>query len=366
MFRRLLPLTKIVLWVAALYVTFDTLAIRTGFYFSYLEPESIAGSVLLSRTLVEHRLDKSRANVLVLGDSRVGEGFSAKQANEIAKDTKLNFIGCGIPGSTPRVCNYFLRKIDPERTQFSAVVIMTDALTDTEVNEDFVNYKLDLNYCLPLLNWSDLPSFPATFSKPELQERARSLIAFPLAFAQTDIKALLLHPLDRARKASLWRSNYANGTDDYAGQPVALPDLELEGAPLHPRDWADIRESIRPQLRDYIALASGYYPRPPVALAKNYHRLWYEKIARAYQAKGVPVYVFLMPRGPYHTRLGCPTALAGSLADLSAEGIIRFIPPERYAALEVPGNFFDQLHMNSAGRAQLTDLLAHALMEQKL
>ena len=366
MFRRLLPFFKIVLCIAALYAAFDTLVVRTGFYFRYAEPESIAGSVLLGRTLVDCRMDHSRENIIVLGDSRVGEGFSSKKANEIAKVTKLNFIGCGIPGSTPRVWAYFLRKVDPERTKFSAVVLMTDAVTDTEINEDFVNYKLDLNYCLPLLNWGDLQTFPATFSKPELRDRARRLIAFPLVFAQTDLRALLLHPLDRARKAAQWRSNYATGADDYPGQPTILPDLELEGSPLLPRDWAGIREEIRPQLASYLALSSGYYPRPSVDLATQYRRLWFGQIAREYRAKGIPVFVFLMPRGPYHAKLGCPTALAGSMAALASEGAVRFLPPQPFAALEVPGNFFDQLHLNSVGRTKLTDLLTHTIMEQKL
>jgi hypothetical protein len=101
-------------------------------------------------------------------------------------------------------------------------------------------------------------------------------------------------------------------------------------------------------------------------LATDYRRLWYGKIAREYLAMGVPVYVFLMPRGPFHAKLGCPTALSGSLAKLSANGTLHFLPPQSFAALEVPGNFFDQLHVNAIGRAKLTDLLAHAIMDQNL
>ncbi|HEY4248077.1 MAG TPA: hypothetical protein VGM64_14595 [Lacunisphaera sp.] len=356
---------KTLLWVVVLYFACDFLIFRTGLYFKYVEPQSIAGSVVLGRAIVNHYENPARGNIIVLGDSRVGEGFSAKQANELATSTNLNFIGCGIPGSTPRVWYYFLRQVDPEQKKFSAIVLMTEALTDGELADDFVDYKIDANYCLPLLRWSDLSSFPKTFSKKEQRDRAWQSIAFPLVFAQKDIRGLIAHPVERFRKAALWHSTYPEAIYNYPGRQEVLPDLELEGNPPHPRDWKNVRESIRPQVSGYLAMSSGYYPHPPIALATSYRNEWYGEIAHEYSAKGVPVYVVLMPRGPYHTALKAPTAPSGSLAELSASGLLHLLPPSAFVGLEIPGNFCDQLHMNTIGRHKFTELLARLIMEQK-
>lgn len=367
MFRRLSPLLKLLFWVTALYGIADALVIRTGFYFKYLEPESIAGSVLLNRTVVAQRLDSNRSNIIVVGDSQVGEGFSAKLANEIAIDTKLNFIGCGISGSTPRVWRYFLRQVDPQRKKFKAIILMANAISDEDIVEDFENYKLDLNYCLPLLTWSDWQTFPQSFPNPALCERARRSIAFPIAFAQNDLKALLMHPVQRIRKVALWQSGYPTWIYDYPARPESLPNLILEGSPAQPRDWQGVPDSLRPQLGGYFAQAAATYPHPPLASVSAYRKKWYGDIARDYLATGVPVYVFLMPRGPYHAQLKGSPVLAGTLAELAAKNSIRFLPPEPFGQLEVASNFFDQLHLNAIGRGKLTDLLAREIMarEQK-
>ncbi len=348
----------------ALYGAFDYLVFRTGYYFKYVEPESIAGSVQLNRTVVDQRLDPNRSNIIVVGDSQVGEGFSAKLANEIAKDKRLNFIGCGISGSTPRVWRYFLREVDPERKKFKAIILMANAISDEDIVEDFENYKLDLNYCLPLLTWSDWQTFPPSFPNPALRERARRSIAFPLAFAQNDLKALLLHPILRTRKVTLWQSGYPTWIYDYPARPESLPSLILEGSPAQPRTWAGVPDSLRPQLAGYFAQAAANYPHPPLASVSAYRKKWYGDIARDYLAAGIPVYVFLMPRGPYHAELKGPPVLTGALAELATKGSIHFLPPEPFGRLEVAGNFFDQLHLNSIGRAKLTNLLAREILER--
>jgi len=348
-----------------LYGIFDAAVIRTGYWLKYIEPESIAGTVQLNRKVVAQRFDPSRSNIIVVGDSQVGEGFSAKLANEVAHGTKLNFIGCGISGSTPRVWRYFLREVDPQRNKFKAIVLMANAISDEDIVEDFENYRLDLNYCLPLLSWCDWQTFPQSFPDPALRQRARRSIAFPLAFAQSDLRELFRHPILRARKVSLWQSGYPTWIYDYPARPESLPSLVLDGSPAQPRSWDLVPESLRPRLQGYFAQAAVNYPHPPRAAVSAYRRKWYGEIARDYLSTGIPVYVFLMPRGPYHTQLKAPPVLAGALAELASKGAIRFLNPERFGQLEVASNFFDQLHLNAIGRAKLTDLLAREVMERE-
>lgn len=354
-------LLKIILCAFLFYALWDYAVVRSGLYFRVIEPESTVGSVLLYRTVIEQRLDRSRANILVVGDSRVGEGFSAKLANRIAGKSGPNFIGCGISGSTPRVWRYFLRSVDHDRTKFSAIVLMTSALTDDEIYEDLGNRTSDMNYCLPLLSYSDLYHFPETFSDKKLLDRARWAIVFPLAFLQSDIRGFILHPIARAQKASFWRSGYPDWIYDYPARPEALPNFAFETNSIRPRDWQGVSDPLKSQLEGYFAELSGGFQHLPLATVASYRRTWYGGIAADYASTGVPVYVFLMPRGPFHAQLKGLGPVTGSLASLASSGSIRLLDPKPFSELEIPANFFDHLHLNAVGREKLTQCLVKTL-----
>ena len=55
-----------------------------------------------------HYRDPTRRNILVLGNSQIGEGFSAQIADAASArgDSKAHFVNGSIPGTTPRVWDY--------------------------------------------------------------------------------------------------------------------------------------------------------------------------------------------------------------------------------------------------------------------
>ena len=122
------------LWVA-LSLSFlfaaDGLLFRTGQYSQYLEPDSSAGTLESTLYWLRNTKPAQVPEVLVIGDSRVAEGFSALVA-AAAVNQRLYFWNFGVPGTTPRVWYYTLRDADPTRRRFAAIVFALDGYSDAD------------------------------------------------------------------------------------------------------------------------------------------------------------------------------------------------------------------------------------------
>ncbi len=89
---------------------------RLGWYNKYLEPESSAGMVESYLFWLKHTLPTAVPEVMVLGDSRIAEGFSSRDADRVAGN-KIHFWNFGMGGTSPRIWYYVLRDADPDSAQ---------------------------------------------------------------------------------------------------------------------------------------------------------------------------------------------------------------------------------------------------------
>lgn len=345
--------------IAAIVVGWDALLFRSGLYYRWIEPRSTAGTTRGAIRVVEHSYDLGRRNVLVLGNSRIGEGFSSVLADEATKGAGLHFINAAIPGTDPRVWYYVLRQVDAQAEHFAAVVVPVPYDPET-VAAPPADYSLDIAYLAPWLRLDDFLDFPASFDDPSLTQRARRAIAFPGQPMREDVAALLASPLQRRRDVSIWRRHYVGDALRYGGRAEALPDLALDPKTLQPLDWLGREAELKPKLSGYLAaLASPPHPSAQ-ARARNddYYREWLRRIAQPYRAHGVPVIVIEVPRGPFHGAHAAVPAAAGAVAELAATGLLTVLPGDSFVDLEQPRYFFDGLHLNRAGREQFSPRLA--------
>jgi hypothetical protein len=311
---------------------------------------------MVALSAFDHEYKKGEKNVVVVGDSRVGEGFSITVANPVGQKEGVNFIGLGMPGTTPRVWYYFLRRIARHTKPLAALVLMTDSLDDRSVVENLSNRDLDISYMMPLLRTMDILQFVESFHDTDARIRALRAAALPALAMQSDFHAFLTSPIARIEKARQFRRNYAGWMATYSGRPVRVPDVprSVLFAP-----WFD-PNAVSPN----IAQSLGAYlrnlrePSHPVEETKEYRRLWYGRIAAFYQNRRVPVYVYQMPRGPFHKELVGDLPAEGSLLDLAHSGKIALLPSAPFVELEQPQFFFDFVHLNGAGRKIFSENLA--------
>lgn len=345
--------------MAAIVAGWDALLFRSGLYYRWIEPRSTAGTTRSALQVVERTYEPGRRNVLVLGNSRIGEGFSSALADEAAAGSGLHFVNAAIPGTDPRVWYYLLRQVDPQAERFAAVVVTVpyDAGALAAAPAD---YPLDVAYLAPLLRLQDLLDFPASFDAAGMVQRARRAIVFPAQPMHEDIAALLAAPLQRLRDVRAWRRHHVGDVLHYGGRAEALPELELDPATRLPLDWQGREAELKPKLADYFAALSS--PPKPSAQARQssdrYYRQWLGRIARPYRAHGVPVIVTEVPRGPFHGAQAARPTPTGAVAELAAAGLLKVLPGDSFVDLEQPRYFFDALHMNRAGRERFSPRLA--------
>ncbi len=357
MLKRIAQLLKLVIAIVAIPFLFDVLIFRSGVYTPWIKFESTAGAVVAATMAIDHYYDASRRNILVLGTSQVGEGFSATIADATGSRPDLHFVNGAIPGTTPRVWNYLLRRIDPDATRFAAIVMMVD-YDERFQRFDYPNWPLDTSYLTPLLRLLDLFDYPSSFSAADQREHARRAILFPLLALREDVLAFIAHPLDRAQDVDESRPVWIDAVGTYSGHSEQLPELGLDTATGIPTDWGENAAENRAKFENYFREARRTAaPELQVANLAYFHD-WVGRIARRYQAHDVPVIVFCMPRGPWRNELQGAPELGAALRDLRDQRLVAALPADAFIALEQPRFFFDTQHMNTAGRQRFSAMLA--------
>ena len=141
---------RAVLWTALALAAFlfaDAAIFRSGWYNRYLEPDSYAGTPALRLYWLAHMPPLKVPDVMVVGDSRIAEGFSVRAASA-AVDGKFHFENFGMGGSNPRIWYYVLRDADPQRNRFAAIAIMVTPYSDEDGTFDEQNTIADLSYSI--------------------------------------------------------------------------------------------------------------------------------------------------------------------------------------------------------------------------
>lgn len=358
--QRIWPLLKLVLVAFVGLLLIDVILFRTGLYATWIEPNSSAGSVVGATMLIKRETRVDTHNVLILGNSKIGEGFSASLADQASGRADLHFVNGAVAGSTPRIWYYLLRELDPECNRYAAVAMMVDY--DPATNQDDMgNYAADTNYLQPLLRFTDFSEYSSSFTKPDERERARRAIALPMQALHDDVSALLRSPFQRFRDTGHNRRLWMDSAVAYGGHDERLPDLAVDVATGMPRNWTGVPAANQPGLEAYFRGTRQNASAQTIAANNVYIERWIGSIAQCYRAAGGKVFVFSMSRGPWHELLVPAPEIGGALADLAKRGLVEPLPAATFVPLEQPKFFFDTLHMNHGGREVFSRLLATQL-----
>lgn len=355
--RRLAPLLHLVMAGLFTLAGLDAVVFRSGWYWRFVEPNSTAGASVGAELATARYREPGRKNVLMLGDSRVGEGFSMRLADAAAGRDDLHFVNAAIPGTGPRVWHYQLRAVDPDATRFAAIVLMVE-FDVTQRQQDLDDFSLDTNHVLPWLRLADLIDYPASFGDGDERARARRAILFPVQALHDDVLAFAMAPRARVAAATTDRAAWLTAVGQYPGRESALPDLPIDPARGLPVEWGPREAELKPLLDGYFRDIHREAPSGRQARNDDYLRTWLGRIAARYGGTGIPVVVYAVPRGPWHRALRPRMQVAAAITELASRGRIHALPGDAFSELEQPQYFFDALHMNRAGRERFSRLLA--------
>ncbi len=346
-----------------LFFLLDAAVFRTGLYGHWVDPTSRDGTVAQSIDNARHA-PAGVPMLLVLGDSRIGEGFSARIANEVAHAAQANitFVSGGVGSSTARSWYYFLRENLARGQVPSAVALMAVSYHDNEGGNE-ADRRLDIGLVHSLLGLRDAMTFPSSFLTSDARLDAVRSILFSGLYYKSDFAAFLNNPSHRLAVLKTWRQVGYESANMYPGRAASVTGLRLDPA----TGALTLPDNLSPAER---ALLEGYATRlrgqsaQPVENRETaaYRALWFNRIIQLCAAHGIEVFIFRMPRGPLHFLADDDEGATGVFAALRDTGRARLLPATSFNALERPEFFFDDLHLNATGRQRLSADLATSLI----
>lgn len=346
--RHLLILTLV---IGLIWMLLESLVFRTGFYYRHwVEPNSNAGTTALSLRLARRNATLQPPTVLVLGDSRVGMGFSPAVAQDTAPG--FNFINVAVPGSKPRTWYYLLRAMVRKQVPFKLVVV---GLVYPPMGAgNWPDWPLDPAFMAPLVDLRDAGEFPASFSDPAVRRQAQEAIWLPALLMQKDIQNLLSSPSERREhlEAMRWR---LDNIGSWRGREGVMPELTF-GPDRRVLDWKDATPEQRAALETHLRVLSQTAPDHT-----DYTQFWFGKLLELIRENDAQLIFYPLPRGPYAQILPPQNVAPLWLTDLQKAPDVTVLAPDFLADLEAPEYFVDALHANSTARVITAERVAHAV-----
>jgi len=338
------------------YFLVDAALFRSGWYLRFLEPNSTAGQVELRFRLLRNRPPGASPEVLVLGDSRVAEGFSAPKANA-AVDNRLHFENAGISGTTPRAWYYLIRDLDPTARRYAAVVLPLDDYSDQDAGEELSSRAADLNYLVGRLRITDCFPFASSMSDPTLRLQTFVGCLFKGIPLRQDLKDFALHYDSRIQSANAWRRDGALWLDGYGGRPENVSGITA--------DWVNRRVNFPAGLSDVQKATiqdSVMSPDiPQTGALTRYRKQWFGRILNRYKGSSTRILFVELPRAPIpRPDRAVPARFLDSVR--SRPGVV-ILPSNTFRDLEKPELFFDGRHLNKDGQPLFSKQLAIAVFD---
>ena len=347
------PLMRGVWWSAIALLAFllvEAAVFRSGWYTRYLQPVSSAGMVENHLYWLRHAPPAKQGEVVVIGDSRIAEGFTVPAAGA-ATGNRLKFWNFGIGGMSPRVWYYLLRDADPGRRRFRAIVLPLDRYSDSDPSLSQRDHIIDLNYSIGRLRLSDCWDFAMSMESSANQRTALIGCIFKGVVLRADLHEFLEDSAARLKICLYEREHGMGDIDNYSGIAKNLTGLSADldrGVIYFPQgvnesQMNSIRQTLTPDLK------------PDNGETTSYRRQWLGGILDLYKNSPTRIIFLQLPRAPLPVQDKVPPRFIQSVA--SRQGV-SVISPERYRDLERPELFGDGLHLNADGRKIFTARLA--------
>jgi hypothetical protein len=329
----------------------DSLLFRTGWYVSYLPPDSSAGILESHLHWLEQTPPSSTPEVLVVGDSRIAEGFSTRVADS-AVNRRLHFWNFGVAGTTPRVWYYALRAADPTRRRFAAIVVELDKYSDADwfsASDDRIS---DQNYLVMQLGLSDCAGFASSMNDMTLERHALLGCLFRGVVLRPDVQDFLAHPRARLARSRDWLNNGLRYITAYGGKTDSLQGLTI--------DWSSraihFPDGVSEPTRANVKMFALPEPVKNTGALARYRRLWLGGILDQYKDSPTRIIFFQIPRGPLvNPQSDSGPNFVDTVATLPR---VTVLPADTFTDLERPDLFADGLHLNHEGQPIFSDHLA--------
>jgi hypothetical protein len=331
----------------------DGLLFRTPFYPSILQMDSSTGAFELTLRREQQAQARNGDNLVVtLGDSRFA--YSPRLANQVTAQTGYVFRHAGVAGTDVRSWHYMLRDLDPTARRYRAIVF---GVTDYDDEDEFFTPDDDiraLHYAIARLRWSDAIEFALSFHSLGCKWEALRGASLKGIVYQSDLLAFLSKPTERIRRARIEHRDFDKWTYDYLETPRSMAGLRI--------DWTAWKATFPPGLdqdqQDTVNRDLMREPAPQTGRLAAFRRAWYGRILDRYRGSPTKIIFVRLPRGPIPRPDGLVRKKSSTIREFASLPNVLLCDEHAFDSLEQPDLFRDGMHLNRAGIARFSPMLA--------
>jgi hypothetical protein len=342
---------NLLLGIAA-FVCIDGIIFHTGLYPSILAPSSYAGRVAVLTRAEKERPPSGLKEVLVLGDSRMAEGFSTKVAADLGSAAGVKFVTLAEPASTANTWYYMLREVDPTARRYWAIVVPYGVGYEPTSAE-----PLRISMAAPLLRYGDCLTFASAFQQWSGRFRAFTACILRGSAYQSDVADLLEHPLARIRSIQR-EAAMADARAAYTGRDYDMVGTTYDPATGQMTFPPRLTEAQRQAIRKSLLQPS----QSEMAYSLKLQRDWIPRILSRYAKSPTALVLTPVPRGPFNQLPAFSVTQRVPFPQTLAQRVVLSLPEQTFSFLERPDYFFDAFHLNAKGRQKFTEKLVTELV----
>src|SRR6059036_2380755 len=349
---RPLHVTRNLLLGITAFVCLDGVIFHSGLYVSILAPDSYAGRLEILTRAEKQRPASGLKEVLVLGDSRMAEGFSTAVADELGSAAGFKFVTLAEPASTANTWYYMLREVDPTAQRYWAIVVPYGIGYEPTSAE-----PLRISMAAPLLRYSDCFTFASAFQQWSGRFRAVTACILRGSAYQSDVADFLEHPIARIenvqRESAMVRARAVYKGRDYDMVGTSY-DATTGQMTFPPRLTEAQREAIRKSLLQPSQSEMQYSLR--------LQRDWIPRILNRYSKSATAIVLTPVPRGPFAELPAFSVGQRAPFPEVTRQRTVFSLPEQTFDFLEKPDYYFDAFHLNAKGRQRFTERLVNDLV----
>jgi hypothetical protein len=343
---------NLLLGIAA-FICVDGAIFHSGLYVSILSPNSYAGRVVAITRAEKNRAPSGLKEVLVLGDSRIAEGFSDTLANELGSPAGLRFASLAEPAASANTWYYMVREVDPTAQRYSAIVVPYGIGYEPNSAD-----PLRISMTAPLLRYQDCFDFASGFQRWSGRYRAFFATILRGCAYQDDVVDLLSNPMARIR--NIKQAGKIHSRLEYKGRDYDLVGTSYDAATGQVTFAAKLTEAQRLAFRKSLIQPSQSDTEYSLKLQRD----WIPRIISRYSHSPTAIVLTPLPRGPFLELGGLSKGYESVLPASVIEKASFSFPAKTFEFLEKPEYYFDAFHLNSKGRQKFTETLVSELIDR--
>ena len=349
---RPLHVTRNLLLGITAFVCLDGIIFHSGLYVSILTPDSYAGRLAVLTRAEKQRPTSSPKEVLVLGDSRMAEGFATTVADELGSAAGFKFVNLAEPASAVNSWYYMLREVDPTTRRYWAIVVPYGIGYEPATAD-----PLRISMVAPLLRYGDCFNFASGFQRWSGRFRAFTACILRGSAYQSDVADLLEHPIARITSVQQ-EAEKLRSRATYKGR-----DYDLVGSSYDPTTGQvtfapKLTEAQRQAVRKSLIQPS----QSDTEYSLKLQREWIPRILNRYSNSSTAIVLTPVPRGPFVELPGFSKAYHSILPSSVIQRTTFSLPEQTFDFLEKPEYYFDAFHLNAKGRQRFTETLVSELV----